>query len=426
MKEYIDKNETLNNPNLRIGNPDIVLKKEFEYSGKMFMIYWYNNEPLFDIRHILLILEQKEDTLNKKYSKYVERIVKNFWYKNEYGGYILRELIEEKTMYDILLKSNSKISKSLKSDITKILIKLRKNNELGINSGKLVLKKKKRKLTDTEVNENHKITNEKLPDPNDINDENRILQRDNEADKEYINNLIALMRTKNFHAYTNTNVIYAYILTLRRDHKDILVKIGFSDDFVKRYGELLQEFQCEMYLIGVHVVHRQTDERNLHTLLKSFFPQNVEDVRIESKNKVEVYKFSKALFKQYNGICERLNSGNKDQLMFNTINNIVANNITDTAIMEDYAEIIRRYASIIKRNQETINDKGQEPFYLAIKNYEPEEEKNIKDENNVKKDSPKGKKKSNSKTGKYKETKSKSLVINKELITKKTNNVVRL
>src|SRR5689334_10159055 len=69
VKEYIDKNEMPNKPELKMENPEGMLREDFEYYGKMFMIYWYNDEPLFDIRHILSVLGQKDDTIQKKYKK---------------------------------------------------------------------------------------------------------------------------------------------------------------------------------------------------------------------------------------------------------------------------------------------------------------------------------------------------------------------
>jgi len=351
------------------------------------------------------------------------------WHKNQYNGYILREFITEKTMYSILIKSNSDISETLKEDITEILVSLRKKNKLVITNEKLVLKKKKRKLTDTEINEKHQITNEKIYD---MNDENRFFQNDNKLDVEYINNLIKQTRTKKLSDYINMNVIYAYVLSLRRNHNYTLIKIGFSDDFIRRHGELLQEFKCEMYLIGINVVHRQADERTLHTLLKNFFPQSVEDIRIESKNKVEVYKFPKALFKQYNGICEQLSTTNKDILIFNKVMNVIANNPTNSRILNKYTETMKCFTEIIQYGEEINTNKNQEPYYLDIKDYKPETKQKLElehskeEEKNPKLEHTK-KKKSGSKTTKYKKessiknkSKPKSLVVNKKSIIKKT------
>jgi hypothetical protein len=57
--------------------------------------------------------------------------------KNEYGGYIVRELIEEETIYNIILSSESEISKKFKKDVSRLLCKLRENKQLTVTNDKL-------------------------------------------------------------------------------------------------------------------------------------------------------------------------------------------------------------------------------------------------------------------------------------------------
>ena len=125
-------------------NPEKNLKKlakqNFTYRNHYFMIYWYENEPYFDIQHIISVLNLKPSYIREKYNDYADEIEYYIWHKNEYGGYILRELIDEKTMYNMMLSSNSTISKSFKGDIAKILTKLRKQNKLIITNDSIQLK----------------------------------------------------------------------------------------------------------------------------------------------------------------------------------------------------------------------------------------------------------------------------------------------
>lgn len=48
----------------------------------------------------------------------------------QYGGYIHRELVDEKTMYKIVLDSRSDFSKTFKDDISQLLIDLRKSGQI--------------------------------------------------------------------------------------------------------------------------------------------------------------------------------------------------------------------------------------------------------------------------------------------------------
>ena len=117
-----------------------VVRQDFTYRNHYFMIYWYENEPYFDIQHIISVLNLKPSYIREKYNDYSDDIEYCIWHKNEYRGYILRELIDEKTMYNMILSSNSTISKSFKSDIAKILTKLRKQNKLIITNDSIQLK----------------------------------------------------------------------------------------------------------------------------------------------------------------------------------------------------------------------------------------------------------------------------------------------
>lgn len=68
--------------------------------------YIYNNMSYYDIRHIISILGLKPSACNKKYNDFDNKIKYLFWHKNEYNGYILRELISLNTVKRIIVSSN--------------------------------------------------------------------------------------------------------------------------------------------------------------------------------------------------------------------------------------------------------------------------------------------------------------------------------
>src|SRR5690606_6780838 len=100
--------------------------------------------PLFDIQHIISVLNLKTTSYTEKYNEFSNQITNYIWYKNEFDGYILRELIPETTVFEIILSSNSIISKSFKKDVSEILSDLRKDGDLIITNDTISAKKLKK------------------------------------------------------------------------------------------------------------------------------------------------------------------------------------------------------------------------------------------------------------------------------------------
>ena len=76
-------------------------------------------------------------SFNKKYNEFKHEIKLYKWHPNQYGGFYLRELIPERTLYKLILSSNSKISKTFKNDVSEILENLRKEDQLEITNEKI-------------------------------------------------------------------------------------------------------------------------------------------------------------------------------------------------------------------------------------------------------------------------------------------------
>ena len=117
-----------------------ITKAPFTYQKYFFMSYWYQNQPYFDIQHIISLLNLKKTSWNEKHNEFSDYIKYYTWHQNQYDGYILRELIAPKAMYKIALSSNSVFSQRFKNDIADILDDLRKKNRLIITDNNLQLK----------------------------------------------------------------------------------------------------------------------------------------------------------------------------------------------------------------------------------------------------------------------------------------------
>jgi hypothetical protein len=115
--------------------------KYFLYKNNYFVCYWKDNKAYFDIRHIIEIMNLSKSSRCSKYANFSKKIIYYKLHKNEYAGYIIRGLIGEETLYQLMLSSNSDISQSFKKDISKILVDLRNNDELKITNDKITLNK---------------------------------------------------------------------------------------------------------------------------------------------------------------------------------------------------------------------------------------------------------------------------------------------
>ena len=98
---------------------------KIDYKNCTIILYGGLENSLFDINHIIQILDQKDPRF--KYMEFKDRIIDTCLVKNEYGGYYIKEFVNEGSMFDIILSSTSDFSKRFKKDVSNILVELRKN-----------------------------------------------------------------------------------------------------------------------------------------------------------------------------------------------------------------------------------------------------------------------------------------------------------
>lgn len=120
--------------NFRTGISEIMSYKKacLPYKSKNILIFCEKDIILVDIQHLISILDIDERMMEKKYKEFSPKITNFMCVKNEFGGYIIRELIPEEVMYEIILSSNSEFSKSFKKDVSLILKKAREDNKLFV------------------------------------------------------------------------------------------------------------------------------------------------------------------------------------------------------------------------------------------------------------------------------------------------------
>lgn len=286
-----------------IGQCNNIIKKCFTYSGIYFMTYWYQNDPYFDIQHIILALDRSDVQRNHIYKTNSEHIAYYLWHKNEFDGFILRELIPEKIMYKIILHSRSDLSESFKDDVSDILVRLRKECALIITDNKLIVK----------MPENKKILQKHANiDPEiDSQIKNMIiahtpLSYDNPQDMMQLFIFVNQIAFIQLGSFLMQSVLYAFIVPLKRDHRTVVVKFGWSDNILNRIETLQTELCCNIYLIGIKKVKSESVEKRFHETLDEKFPALHEPMFIKSKEKKELYKFSTVLMTEFNAVEEDL------------------------------------------------------------------------------------------------------------------------
>ena len=116
-------------------------KVSFMYKNNYFISYLEENNLYFDIQHIICMLTLKTTARHGKYNEFNDKIKLRILHKNEYGGFIVRELLSDEDMYSLVLSSNSQFSKSFKTNVAKILADLRKSNGFMFTNDEIKVRK---------------------------------------------------------------------------------------------------------------------------------------------------------------------------------------------------------------------------------------------------------------------------------------------
>lgn len=253
----------------------------FVYKKKYILIYESLLKPLFDIRHIINLLDIDYDAMRKKYKKYNKYIVKSSLTKNEYGGFVLREFIPEKIVFDIILSSNSKFSKNFKSEVSQILVDLRKNGKLIISDGEL-----KYDASFDNINQS-------------IKSKHYIYKYTNNED---ITKIIHTMMNKEIiiTKYYKQHLLYAFLIPYKNKYGYVIIKFGYTYDIIDRIKSLKKEFKCDrIYLLGLKIIKAEAREKKFHAMLKTMYPELCFPITINGKNKEEEYCLSEILLKEF-------------------------------------------------------------------------------------------------------------------------------
>jgi len=282
------------------------VKDHFAYKSYYFVTYWEDGEPYFDILHIISTLNLEENSARLKFKEFASA-AKYVCNKNEYGGYVIRTLITEEVMYELLLSSASKISKLFKKDVSAILANLRRKHKLCIDGDTLKLKKDKMVLSRIESPKAIELCNGwKLNnDP--------VFKYTNKEDCHILESLVSNGSRIFLTNYAHQHVLYAFIMPFEMDDERVIVKFGYSEDIVTRFGKLKTEYKCsEIYLIGIKIIHGQRTEKEFHKILTDTYKTRKEIItglKIDKTvDKVELYQLSEGMFQKFEEVKEHNSS----------------------------------------------------------------------------------------------------------------------
>lgn len=286
-----NKKKSKNNPKIIFYNEasENITKKFFLYGDYYHIVYIIDNIKYFDIQHIISSLNLVPDFSKQKYNTFAELICKFMWFKNEFNGYILRELITLEGLCKILMSSESALSKRFKNDIAGIMAELD-------NEGRIEITNKKMSLCD-------QTNNKKI---NELVDAVKFAPFSYES-KEHLARIYSTLTNlslRPFAKYLNTSVLYIFIVPLKRDHNNIVVKIGWTCDILKRWKQLASEYHSNFYLLDIKKIEKESVETEFHEALKKRYPDAIELMTIKKQEKTELYKFNDQILQEFRAVKE--------------------------------------------------------------------------------------------------------------------------
>jgi hypothetical protein len=110
----------------------------------------------------------------------------------------------------------------------------------------------------------------------------------------WISKMITRGKTINLKQYDKQPILYMFIIDKIIDNyeHEVICKIGFSQNIIKRYRRLINEYKCNFYLIDCIKVDSIMIEHQIHNHLKTIYPQLSIDVTIMNIKRKEIYIIS--------------------------------------------------------------------------------------------------------------------------------------
>jgi len=298
IKIIIDKINGTYNQYIRT---DCLPQGKIKYENKYVIIYGTIDVPLFDIQHVIKLLNLTDE--DQKYRDNKNMITHYGFKKNKYGGYVVKEFISEESMYDIVMSSNSEFSKKFKKDVSKMLVRMRRRGKLIITNEQITLSDVPKSSNETKnMNINHDFIESLI-------DKSPGMSYDDEHVSCYVKQLIKEGMSIVLSKYSKKHVLYGMITTLvdQTGLNRVLIKFGYSENIYKRIQELRDNYKSNFYIVRIKVIHGESTEREFHKILKEKYPKHNVDITIKSKSKDEIYALDESLIIEFDNFNEEIN-----------------------------------------------------------------------------------------------------------------------
>ena len=269
-------------------------------------VYWYNNKPYFDIHHILFLIDLKNK--HEKLKEYNDQIEQRIIFKNEFGGYDIRELISRKTMIEMLLNGRTEFAKLFKKSIAELLDKLCEKGIVSLdNTGQFVVDETKNEPKNESTSVVYSSDNNKEVMLNTMN-ESRLFSFKNINDSVCIEKLIKSGKKINLGRYLDTSLMYFLISTLQIKDLDerqlVVIKIGFTTNITARLLSLKADYKCDFFVCDLKCVKDITKEQKFHKQAKAHCPELLLKAIVNCKERDELYILSDKIIELFEQIKE--------------------------------------------------------------------------------------------------------------------------
>ena len=274
--------------------------KQIMYNHQKIIIYKHpeTNEPLYDLNHTIRLCTNSETTnAEMEYKRNKNRIKCRSCKDNEFGGFYVKEFISQQDFYEMILHSTTQFSQRFKSELSILLDKWTRDGIFAIDNNQIIsapvipedpFLESPDKYHYTQTYHNYELV-------------------------DFVKGLIKRQQKDCWRKYHKKHVMYL-ILILCRDPLDknrIIVKIGYSHDFIQRLNQLRSENEnCNVYVLGLKYVNSQTDEKEFHKLLHLKFPL----LRVHVEARQEYYVFDKDLWKEFSVFDDSTCTPSQDRL----------------------------------------------------------------------------------------------------------------
>lgn len=99
----------------------------------------------------------------------------------------------------------------------------------------------------------------------------KICKYNNSKDCKYIGNLLEQGKQIILSKYLQNPIMYLLIIQLEQEDKEVMIKIGYTEDILERISTLSNEYECGYYLVKLKIVNGKKDEYNFHKKMISAY-----------------------------------------------------------------------------------------------------------------------------------------------------------